>query len=224
MEIKEGIKLINNNGEKVTIIQVNEKFKTVIVKSEVDGSTKNYSFTTLKDKRRFTQVDGEDQYIAEVMQQKKDLGIECPKITEPVAELSDVEYAKVGLEIAEQAKQKAEQVRGKTKVHKSTLPENAVKDHLISLAEKYECEVCQSNGRFISFKTGGKMFLGLFSYSKKCATIGMKGEGVKDTGLEPVSVMNHSMNYRYKFEAVSDDIETLFKAAMSYQQGVNDKK
>lgn len=52
LEIIEGIKLTKTSGEVVTIIQVDEKFKTAILESQ-DGTTRSYSFSTIRDKRRF---------------------------------------------------------------------------------------------------------------------------------------------------------------------------
>lgn len=98
-----------SNGEIIKVVEFNEKSKQCIVELE-NGKTRAYQSATLKDKRKFTPVEESgDEYVKEVMQQKKDLGIECPKIEsfEVVEELSDEQYAQIGKEIAEQAKAKA---------------------------------------------------------------------------------------------------------------------
>lgn len=124
MKIREMFK--NKNGEVAEIIEVDEARKTCMIEFE-DGKTKNLSFSTLKDRRRWIKLSDADEYVAEVMEQKEDLGIECPKIdpeeveviedklvpmpgAEKLAELKD-EYA--GKEIAEQAKQKAKKASKK---------------------------------------------------------------------------------------------------------------
>ena len=61
-----------------------------------------------------------DEYVAEVMEQKKELGIECPPIesVEIVSEdkcADGTDYSEIGKEIAEEAKQKAKAVK-KSKV------------------------------------------------------------------------------------------------------------
>ena len=83
MEIKLNTIFKNNKKELVKVIKVDNKCGTAIVESE-DKSTKIYSFGTLNDKRRFTPV--------------------------AIEELSDTEYAAIGLEIAEQAKEKAKKL------------------------------------------------------------------------------------------------------------------
>lgn len=69
------------NNKMAKVIKVGENGLTAILKFE-DDSTKTYSIGTLKDKRRFIPVEEEDDsdYIQEIMEQKKELGIECPEI------------------------------------------------------------------------------------------------------------------------------------------------
>ena len=133
MKIRDMFK--NANGEVVTVVEVDETRKTCMIEFE-DGRTRSLTFSTLKDKRRWTKLSDDDQYVAEIMKQKEDLGIECPSIesveivsedsklvpmpgAEKLAELKD-EYAgdgtplaEVGKEIAEQAKQKAKKASKK---------------------------------------------------------------------------------------------------------------
>ena len=70
-----------------------------------------------EDKREITNPDNipDVEYVAEVMEQKKDLGIECPIIdsyeivdVDTEKELTDEQYAEIGKEIVEQAEKKAE--------------------------------------------------------------------------------------------------------------------
>lgn len=104
----------NVNGEVATVVEVDETRKTCMIEF-TDGRTKSLTFSTLKDKRRWTKISDDDQYVAEIMQQKKDLGIECPEINpEEVNVCGDgTPLAEVGKEIAEQAKQKAKKASKK---------------------------------------------------------------------------------------------------------------
>lgn len=70
-----------SNGEVVKVIEFDDKSKQCIVEFE-DGRTRAYSSVTLKDKRRFIPVESDDELIAEIDRQRKELGIEVPKITE----------------------------------------------------------------------------------------------------------------------------------------------
>ena len=45
-----------------TIVEVNDKFKTAIIEME-DGSSTNYSISTLKDKRRWLPVDAKEEEV-----------------------------------------------------------------------------------------------------------------------------------------------------------------
>lgn len=93
----------NVNGEVATVVEVDETRKTCMIEF-TDGRTKSLTFSTLKDKRRWTPV--EDKLVP------------MPG-AEKLAELKD-EYAgdgtplaEVGKEIAEQAKQKAKKASKK---------------------------------------------------------------------------------------------------------------
>lgn len=69
-----------NSDMTAKVIKVDNEHKTAIVEFE-DGSNTIYSFSTLKDKRRFTLVENEeDKYVSEIMEQKKELGIEVLEI------------------------------------------------------------------------------------------------------------------------------------------------
>lgn len=137
-----------SNGEIIKVVEFNEKSKQCIVELE-NGKTRAYQSATLKDKRKFTPVeDEEDRYVAEIMQQKAELGIECPKIDPKQVGIEEVSYtvdkdtcddgtsyAEIGKEIAEQAKEKAQQAKA-NKVRKSLrLKEVTYKGETKSLRE-----------------------------------------------------------------------------------------
>lgn len=65
IEIKVGTVLkVANKEDLVKIVQVDDKCKTAIVELP-DGATKAYSFATLKDKRRFTEVGSVEEPVIE---------------------------------------------------------------------------------------------------------------------------------------------------------------
>lgn len=112
------MKYINRKtGMKAEIIKEDRKAATFMLRFE-DGSTKVVSFITLN--RQF-KPEGElddDSYVAEIMQQKKDLGIECPPIESFEIVSEDIAgdgtpLAEVGREIFEQAKAKAKEASSK---------------------------------------------------------------------------------------------------------------
>ena len=129
--MKKGDTFKNTKGEIVEILNVSEESKTVYVEFET-GKRKTMAISTIKDKRRWTPVD----YTAMVMQQKEDLGIECPKIDPEKVEMvpmpvnqkaaeehiqqieedfcaDGTSYADIGKEIAAQAKEKAKKASKK---------------------------------------------------------------------------------------------------------------
>lgn len=78
-EIIVGTKLQSKKSELVaTVVEINTKCKQAIVDLS-NGTNKAYSLATLKDKREWV-IMNDDTYVEEVMQQKADLGIECPPI------------------------------------------------------------------------------------------------------------------------------------------------
>lgn len=225
MELGDKFKSVST-GEIFTVEAINGKFNQIIVMGE-DGKSKAYSATTLKDKRRFIPVNKDDQYVQEVMQQKKDLGIECPEIDSHEVVDEDIcadgsTYAEIGKEIAEQAKVKAEQAKSKA-------PETGIgtdiKDYAVATAKKLGAEVCESNGRFISFKVNNKMFAAIFSYSKKSLTLGVRSKSIEGK-INPDSTANHMMDARFKFNELSDHnmnlITDILTSAFEYQG--NNKK
>lgn len=199
-----------------TIVEVNDKFKTAIIEME-DGSSTNYSVSTLKDKRRWLPVDAkeeeatiEDEYVEEIMKQKKDLGIECPKIDSYEAVIIPEQETKK-LSNPEKSTDKVEAGIGFD-----------IKDFILKVAEEIGVDICESKGRFISFKVNDKMCAGLFSYSKKSATIGTRSKALEGTDIEPTSVLNHMMDYRFKFESLTLEderrIRLILEAAADYQR------
>ena len=98
-----------------------------------------------------------------------------------------------------------------------------IKDFILKVAEEIGVDICESKGRFISFKVNGKMCAGLFSYSKKSATIGTRSKALEGTDIEPTSVLNHMMDYRFKFESLTLEderrIRLILEAAADYQRG-----
>lgn len=197
-----------------TIVEVNDKFKTAIIEME-DGSSASYSVSTLKDKRRWLPVDvkeeeTEEEYVEEIMKQKKDLGIECPKIDSYEAVIIPAQETKKLLN-PEKSTDKVETGIGFD-----------IKDFILKVAEEIGVDICESKGRFISFKVNGKMCAGLFSYSKKSATIGTRSKALEGTDIEPTSVLNHVMDHRFKFESLTSEdkrrIRLILEAAADYQR------
>ena len=125
--------LNKRNGKLATLVSEDSKFKTVLLQYE-DGSTTNVSIPTFK--RWWKCVDTtnadpdtltDEEHVEQVMQQKKALGIECPKIDHVEVVSEDMcgdgtPLAEVGKEIAEQAVQKSEEVKA-SKSKKSVIAE-----------------------------------------------------------------------------------------------------
>lgn len=215
MTIKVGTVLrATKTGAMGTIVEVNDKFKTAIIEME-DGSLTNYSVSTLKDKRRWLPIDvkeeeAEEEYVEEIMKQKKDLGIECPKIDSYEAVIIPAQETKKLLN-PEKSTDKVETGIGFN-----------IKDFILKVAEEIGVDICESKGRFISFKVNGKMCAGLFSYSKKSATIGTRSKALEGIDIEPTSVLNHVMDHRFKFESLTSEderrIRLILEAAANYQR------
>lgn len=86
-------------GEQIEVININDVTKVAMVRLE-DGKTRPYSMNTLKDKRQWIPVEQEE------------VNSDPAPIEEDEEEnLTDEDYAAIGKEIAEQAKEKAEGVK-----------------------------------------------------------------------------------------------------------------
>lgn len=161
----------NRNGSTRTadLISEDAKFKTVLLQYE-DGKTTSISLATFKRwwKPISEEVDAEDKYVEEVMQQKKELGIECPKIDSVEIVSEDMcadgrSYAEIGKEIAKQAKEKANAVKAKkskpakktaTKAETSTARDNA-KEEFCSLVTE-EHSIKEWNPFYFALRKNGK--------------------------------------------------------------------
>lgn len=203
-------------GEMGTIVEVNDKFKTALIEMK-DGRSINYSFPTLKDKRRWLPVDVKEE-AEETTVVVNDEILYTAEDAKAFNEPSDEGYTQIGLKIAEQAKQK-------TRKSVETGVGYNIKNYVVSVAEKLGADVCESNGRFISFKINDRMFAAIFSYSKKSLTLGVRGKSIEGKA-NPDSTANHMMDARFKFDNLTGDVEELIdlilETAFNYQ--VNLKK
>ena len=185
-----------------TIVEVNDKFKTAIIEME-DGSSTNYSVSTLKDKRRWLPVDAKEEE-ATIEEEN------APEMPEEVHNLVPMP----GAEKLADLKKSVNKVE--------TGIGFDIKDFILKVAEEIGVDICESKGRFISFKVNGKMCAGLFSYSKKSATIGTRSKALEGIDIEPTSVLNHMMDYRFKFESLTLEderrIRLILEAVADYQR------
>ena len=188
-----------------TIVEVNDRFKTAIIEME-DGSSANYSVSTLKDKRRWLPVDVEEEEVKEATIEEENV----PEMSEEVQNLVPMPGAEKLADLKKPVN-KAETGIGFD-----------IKDFILKVAEEIGVDICESKGRFISFKANGKMCAGLFSYSKKSATIGTRSKALEGTDIEPTSVLNHMMDYRFKFESLTLEderrIRLILEAAADYRR------
>ena len=193
-------------GAMGTIVEVNDRFKTAIIEME-DGSSTNYSVSTLKDKRRWLPVDVEEEEVKEATIEEEN----ASEMSEEVHNLVPIPGAEKLADLKKSVN-KAETGIGFD-----------IKDFILKVAEEIGVDICESKGRFISFKVNGKMCAGLFSYSKKSATIGTRSKALEDTDIEPTSILDHMMDYRFKFESLTLEderrIRLILEAAADYQRG-----
>lgn len=192
-------------GAMGTIVEVNDKFKTAIIEME-DGSSTNYSVSTLKDKRRWLPVDVKEEEVKEATIEEEN----APEVPEEVHNLVPMPGAE----------KLADLKKSVSKVETGIGFD--IKDFILKVAEEIGVDICESKGRFISFKVNGKMCAGLFSYSKKSATIGTRSKALEGTDIEPTSILNHMMDHRFKFESLTLEderrIRRILEAAADYQR------
>lgn len=185
-----------------TIVEINDKSKTGVIEMS-DGSTKAQSFTTFKDKRRWLPVDVKEEEVT--IEEES-----APEVPEEVHNLVPMPGAE----------KLADLKKSVSKVETGIGFD--IKDFILKVAEEIGVDICESKGRFISFKVNGKMCAGLFSYSKKSATIGTRSKALEGTDIEPTSVLNHMMNHRFKFESLTLEdkrrIRLILEAAADYQR------
>lgn len=169
------------NFRRAFVIFHDDKRKTSQLEDAETGRTFDLSDSTLK---RWWKVIDEDttdlknvpdnQYVQEVMEQKKALGIECPPI-ESFTVLSDDEVAGDGTPLAEVGKEIAAQAAEKAKAAKKPAKEKAPKVSVEELIGKVELVLKDAGyeikhasdklSRFMNIKGVGDLYIG----SKKCS-------------------------------------------------------
>ena len=156
------------NGSIGTLVEENEKSKTVILELE-DGKTVSISTSTLK--RWWKKLPEEEVYTEAV----QELAMECPEISQE--ELQEINEAsemfagdgtpltEVGKEIAEQAKQKSKKVRKKesSKKYKFTREDtiNMIKSlqNKLDSSEEIKTRTISKVPGFLAVKKNGKSAL-----------------------------------------------------------------
>lgn len=160
------------------VIKEDTDRKTYLIKFE-DGTSTTIAHSTFK--RWWKPIDEDDEYVAEIMEQKKQLGIECPPI-ESIQIVSDDRcedgrtYAEIGKEIAEQAKAKAEKAK-KVKAEKVAYSEDTVAADIIRAASLY---VTPKSKHDLVLKDDDKNMLAVVYVGKKSLTFYFNGEDIKE--------------------------------------------
>jgi len=204
------------NGKVMEIIKEDEKAATFTIRFVEDGSTKVISLGTLK--RWYKALDAvapeqipDEVYVAEVMEQKQELGIECPPITEfEIVEDTTcgdgTPLVEVGKEIAEQAKEKAKKASKKEKAtpRKKSETQGYVeesKNYIFGLIpEEDTIFVPDADIKFRSFKYDGHMY-SKFNWSKNSITLQVKSSALDfDKVRKPDKTANHMFDAVYRFE------------------------
>jgi len=184
------------NGKVMEIIKEDKKASTYTIRFD-DGKTSIISPITLKrwyvPMEEQYDADAEEcvaeevatlqkteaDYVAEVMEQKKELGIECPPITEVEIVSEDVAgdgtpLAEVGKEIVEQAKARAQEA----KKEKKSQDVDKLASQLIEIVESFGFSAHHKSGsRTMAISSGGKNSYGMYIGGTKCV-IGMAGSKV----------------------------------------------
>ena len=121
------------------------------------------------------------EYVEQVMEQKKELGIECPPI-ESIEVVSDdtcadgTTYAEVGKEIAEQAKEKSVKAKRATKPSAKKVDNSARRDALVADIEKldgFSCKLYEKLPNLVVIKYNNKSVIEV-RFSRTGTTINCK--------------------------------------------------
>lgn len=161
-------------------------------------------------------VDPDDKYVEEIMEQKKNLGIECPEIKEVelvpmpgIEKLADLKeeycgdgttYEQVGKEKAAKAKKAAK------KKEKTPSTSDALCEQVYSIVNGFGDEIFKpaKDLKMRTFKVGGHMYA-KFNYSKTGITLAVKSAAVKEIKniREPYAKLNHMFDWAYRFTGES---------------------
>ena len=94
MTLVKGIQFKNTTTEEIaTITEVNDKYKTVIVKLE-NGKSMTYSFSTIKDKRRWIPVESTKAEIEEIVKETVEETTEVESHLVPMPDIEKLEELK----------------------------------------------------------------------------------------------------------------------------------
>ena len=94
MTLVKGIQFKNTKTEEIaTITEVNDKYKTVIVKLE-NGKSMTYSFSTIKDKKRWIPVESTKAEIEEIVEETVEETTEVESHLVPMPDIEKLEELK----------------------------------------------------------------------------------------------------------------------------------
>lgn len=205
MTVGDKFKSVESNGI-FTVVKLDDKFKQAIIEDS-EGNTKVCSAATLNNEKFYTKV-GEDNAESNV-----------EKPAEEPAEESIKE---------ESIKEEPVKKPSKTNNNTGNSVGFLIKDFIIEKAHSIGADVCiANNGKFISFKTNGKMFAAIFSFSKKSATIGVRSASIEGKDLECDKKTKHMMDCRFLFNTLlpgdKEKIDILLRSSKEHQENKGKK-
>jgi len=240
------MKYVNKqNGKVMEILKQDEKKGTMLIQFE-DG--KSTSITTGTFKRWYkkvednvateietpvnepdkTVVDGvtDEEYIQEVMKQKKELGIECPPITEvEVVEAGDgTSYSQVMQEIITDEKTMSKKVKKEKTPKREINPEiPTILDYIIKkLGKQAEIFTPEKAPKVRALKFNGHMFARL-NLSTSCIYLCCRSKAVQEV---PTKTTNHMFDAMFEIKDLSNTglIDSLLQESLEYQKNKKTKK
>lgn len=167
-------------------------------------------------------IQDEDQYVKEVMKQKKELGIEVPPIDPTKVEI---------VSITGSLSKKQKEAKKSSTYKKKEIPDyiKEAMDYVFGLVTEKEDEIfVPANGMNMrSFKVGGHMYT-KFDFNCTAITIAVKKECLPDNIKIP-KLVNHMFNAVFRFDKAltqkdKEFIQTLLSNARAYRVTKNNKK
>lgn len=199
------------NGKVATLVEQNEKFKTVMLEFE-DGSSQSITSSTFK--RWWKKLDDDSEYVLEVMKQKQDLGIEVPTIRPEDVEIVDdsdkcgdgTPFSTVMEEIQKGAKKRVSQ-KEKTDAGIRDRAFAELKGYLLGVSSV--TEVREWTKYSLAVKLLGKAFMEVRTVKSGSYTVYVKEDVAKDLGLSYNKINNYYLPAVIK-NASLDTIKPMF--------------
>ncbi len=221
------MKYMNRKTNQVaTVVERDDKFKTMTFQFE-DGTTKAYTFSTIKRYWKEVKEDAPAQVNTPVEAEQTDAPVEAEQPFENTPIFGDGAFDNITVQQVEEVK--PEKPAKATKVRKAREMDagiNQLITDILNMTEEIGGTVYEANNiKMRALKIDGHMFARI-TYGNTYVNIHTRSKAVGELEVTPTAQVNHMFDWVFKFagDADRDKIKEILVASRDYQINKKTKK